>query len=95
MTGRPAKTRRTKASELANLDGEYWLQVSDDEGSPWKLVRQRATNAKYPSPLSPEEVAALGKRAAYLPETVKVTFADGDIRVLNPDDPVEYGVECD
>ena len=38
-----------------------------------------------------EEIAELGKSARYLPETVKVTFADGSVRILNPDDWVDCG----
>ena len=92
MTGPPAQTRRTTAMELTNFDWPHWLQVSEGEDSPWKLVQERAGGEMYPSRVPPEEVAAIGKRAAWLPQTVTVTFADGDIRVLNPNDTVEYGV---
>ncbi len=78
--------------DLTNFDWPYWLQVSEDEDSPWKLVQERARCEMHPSRLPPEEVAALGKGARFLPQTVTVTFADGDIRILNPNDTVEYGV---
>ena len=60
--------------------------------SPWKLVRERARAERHLSKLPAEEVAALGKQAAWLPETVTVTFTDGARRILNPNDTVEYGV---
>ena len=91
MTGPPAGTHRTNALELANFDWPYWLQVSEDKDSPWKLVRQRAHCELHLSKLPPEEVAAIGKGAAWLPQTVTVTFTDGDIRILNPYDTVEWG----
>ena len=45
------------------------------------------------SKLPAEDVATLGKQAAWLPQTVTVTFVDGDLRILNPNDTVEYGVD--
>ena len=85
MNGEPVEPSRTEIFLARNLDSlghdtPFMLRTSDDEGAPWRPVRQRR-RAGWTDP----DTGAFA-------ETMTVNFwFDDSERVLNFDDPVEVG----
>jgi hypothetical protein len=75
----PPSTTQLRAGELANAGIPYLFKALDDDDSAWNLVREIPTCRLVPD------------KDGFLPPVVTVNFADGTVRLFNPDDQVLVG----
>jgi hypothetical protein len=65
-----------RASDLPGWRAPYLLKALDEDNSAWNLVSETPIGRLVPSP----------DKKGFLPEEVTVIFADGTVRLFNPQD---------